>query len=82
MRNCITLLSLLALVFAGFLIRTSTAESGPLKPQSNPYSLHFFDIHTGNRLEIIYRNRAGYNQDALNQLNSYLRDRRTGQEHR
>ncbi len=81
MRNCVALLSFVTLIFFGPFTRKSSAESAPIRPQFSPYSLHFLDIHTGKRLDIIYRSRAGYDQNALVQLNSYLRDRRTGQVH-
>lgn len=46
-----------------------------------PYSLHLFHTHTGERLDIVYRNGNGYNLDALAQINHYLRDHRTGDVH-
>lgn len=46
---------------------------------SGPYSLHFLDLHTGRRLDVVYRNAYGYRQQSLARLNSFLRDRRTGQ---
>lgn len=47
----------------------------------SPYALHFLDLHTGKRLNVVYRDRAGYDTSSLSRLNSYLRDRRTGQIH-
>ncbi len=46
-----------------------------------PYQLHFFHTHTGERLNIVYRNSEGYEPESLARLNSYLRDHRTGDIH-
>ncbi|HLN99106.1 MAG TPA: DUF882 domain-containing protein [Pyrinomonadaceae bacterium] len=46
-----------------------------------PYELHFFHTHTRERLNIVYRNREGYNQESLLRLNRYLRDHRSGEIH-
>ncbi len=46
-----------------------------------PYELHFFHTHTGERLNIVYRNGEGYDPESLARLNSYLRDHRTGDVH-
>lgn len=44
----------------------------------SPYELHFFHTHTGERLDIVYRDGRGYDQQSLGRLNHYLRDHRTG----
>jgi uncharacterized protein YcbK (DUF882 family) len=46
-----------------------------------PYQLHFFHTHTGERLNVVYRNGEGYAPESLARLNSYLRDHRTGDIH-
>jgi uncharacterized protein YcbK (DUF882 family) len=46
-----------------------------------PYQLHLFHTHTGERLNIVYRNGEGYDPDSLARLNGYLRDHRTGDIH-
>jgi uncharacterized protein YcbK (DUF882 family) len=43
--------------------------------------LHLFHIHTGERLNIVYRNGVAYDQGSLARLNRYLRDHRTGEVH-
>jgi len=43
-----------------------------------PYRLHFFHTHTGERLDIVYRQGNIYNFDALTRISRYLRDHRTG----
>ena len=45
---------------------------------SNLNRLRLFHAHTGERLDIVYRNAEGYIPDALERLNRYLRDHRTG----
>lgn len=55
------------------------AEAGIRTSAHGPYSLHFLDLHTGKRLDVTYRDSSGYDEAALERLNSYLRDRRTGQ---
>src|SRR4029077_679391 len=47
----------------------------------SPYQLHFFHTHTRERLNIVYRNGEGYDQESLARLNRYLRDHRTGDIH-
>ena len=46
-----------------------------------PYNLRFFNTHTGERLDIVYRYANAYDPDALAQLDHYLRDSRTGEVH-
>jgi hypothetical protein len=41
----------------------------------------FFHTHTGERLNIVYRDGSGYDPESLTQLNHYLRDHRTGEVH-
>ena len=45
------------------------------------YRLHFFHTHTRERLDIVYRDAEGYDQESLTRLNRYLRDHRTGEIH-
>jgi uncharacterized protein YcbK (DUF882 family) len=46
------------------------------------YRLHLYHTHTRERLDIVYRHGADYIQDALDKLNHFLRDHRTGDVHR
>jgi len=41
----------------------------------------FFHTHTGERLNIVYRNGEGYDQESVARLNRFLRDHRTGEIH-
>jgi uncharacterized protein YcbK (DUF882 family) len=63
-------------------LASSTAGQPKLSVVSDDvYRLRFFHTHTGERADIVYRNREGYDQDALVRLNHYLRDHRTGAIH-
>jgi len=57
----------------------TVADSGLISEPS--YGLHFFHTHTGERLDIVYRKGNTYDPGALEQLNHYLRDHRTGDVH-
>jgi uncharacterized protein YcbK (DUF882 family) len=59
--------------------RTSKPKLQPVS--DSPYRLHFFHTHTGERLDIVYRDGGGYDQESLTRLNRYLRDHRTGEVH-
>ena len=48
---------------------------------AQPYHLRFFHTHTGERLDVVYRVGDHYIPDALNQLDHFLRDHRTGDIH-
>ena len=73
------------LVFALIAVSGLVCHAAPAaKPKAvlrGSYSLHFLDLHTGNRLNVVYRNAHGYRRQSLVRLNSFLRDRRTGQIH-
>jgi len=45
------------------------------------YRLKFFHLHTGERLDIVYRKGGHYLPAALDSLDRYLRDHRTGEIH-
>jgi uncharacterized protein YcbK (DUF882 family) len=68
-----------AVIFACQLVGRSTAEPKVQVIADSPYRLHFFHTHTGERLNIVYRNDEGYDQESLTRLNRYLRDHRTGE---
>jgi len=50
-------------------------------PPSPAYRLKLFHLHTGERLEIVYRKGGHYLPEALDSLDRYLRDHRTGEIH-
>ena len=45
------------------------------------YRLRFFNTHTGERLDVVYRRGDTYLPEALDELDHYLRDNRTGDLH-
>jgi uncharacterized protein YcbK (DUF882 family) len=72
---------LITLVLACGLVPPSAGQPKPSAGSDNPYHLRLFRTHTGEHLDIVYRDREGYNQDAQVRLNRYLRDHRTGEIH-
>src|SRR5208283_4880510 len=48
-------------------------------PAVPEYRLRFYHTHTGERLEIVYRRGDTYLPHALDELDHYLRDHRTGE---
>jgi uncharacterized protein YcbK (DUF882 family) len=72
--------SLAAAVFLVLLPARGAMDSAPVNPQ-NPYQIRFFHTHTGERLNIVYRDADHYFSGALATLNHYLRDHRTGDVH-
>jgi uncharacterized protein YcbK (DUF882 family) len=54
---------------------SSTESVSPAAPE---YRLRFYHTHTGERLDIVYRRGDQYIPEALDELDYYLRDHRTG----
>lgn len=52
-----------------------TSNATQNKPE---YRLRFYHIHTGERLDVVYRRGERYDSNAEAQINQYLRDYRTG----
>ncbi len=50
-------------------------------PSPHEYRLRFFQTHTGERLDVVYRRGDQYIPEALDKLDHYLRDHRTGDVH-
>src|ERR1700691_1551238 len=48
---------------------------------AHEYRLRFFHTHTGERLDVVYRRGDEYIPEALDVLDHYLRDHRTGDVH-
>ena len=67
------------LILALGLVPAIAAERNLPAALDNSYRLRFFHTHTGERLNIVYRNGEGYDQDSLARLSHYLRDHRTGE---
>jgi uncharacterized protein YcbK (DUF882 family) len=68
---CLWLIPFLLLATLGH-----TAESAV--PFSSEYRLRFYHTHTGERLDVVYRRGDQYLPEALDELDHYLRDHRTG----
>jgi uncharacterized protein YcbK (DUF882 family) len=47
-------------------------------PPPHKYRLRFYHTHTGERLDVVYRRGDRYIPEALDELDHYLRDHRTG----
>jgi uncharacterized protein YcbK (DUF882 family) len=69
-------LRLLLIPFLLFATLGHTAES--TVPFPHEYRLRFYHTHTGERLEVVYRRGDQYIPEALDELDHYLRDHRTG----
>ena len=68
---CFSLILFLLLVTLG-----RTTES--TVPSPHEYRLRFYHTHTGERLDVVYRRGDQYIPEALDELDHYLRDHRTG----
>jgi uncharacterized protein YcbK (DUF882 family) len=63
-------------------LTTSQPSAGSIEAQPSPeYRLRFFHTHTDERIDIVYRHGDTYLPDALDKLDYFLRDWRTGQVH-
>jgi uncharacterized protein YcbK (DUF882 family) len=73
-------LLLIAIATTG-LVSHAGAEPRPRPVSDGSYQLHLVHTHTGERLNIVYRDGAGYDPQSLGRLNRYLRDHRTSEIH-
>ena len=55
--------------------------AGAEETSAQSYRLRFFHTHTGERLDIVYRIGSQYVTEALDRLDYFLRDHRTGDMH-
>jgi len=75
-------LRLLVLVTSIAPVCSSQAIAGPAQTQPAPeYRLRFFHTHTNQHIDIVYRRGNDYVPSALEKLDYYLRDWRTGEVH-
>jgi len=70
-RVAAVLLLLLTLSTAG------AAESA--QGAGEPYRLRFYQLHTGERLDVVYRHGDDYDPEALSRVDRFLRDYRNGE---
>jgi uncharacterized protein YcbK (DUF882 family) len=68
-------LGLIVLLLAPPLARTAELAV----PPAREYRLRFYHTHTGERLDIVYRRGDAYVPEALDTLDHFLRDHRTGE---
>jgi len=68
--------SLIFLFLAMPVVGQGSTESS--HPRATEYRLRFFHTHTGERLDVIYRRGDQYVPAALDELDHFLRDHRTG----
>jgi uncharacterized protein YcbK (DUF882 family) len=66
---------ILLFLLAPLLGHGSTESVSPAAPE---YRLRFYHTHTGERLDVVYRRGDQYIPEALDELDRYLRDHRTG----
>ena len=64
-----------------FCIPGSQAASGAALSIQPEYRLRFYHIHTGERLDVVYRRGDAYDAGAEARIDQYLRDYRTGEVH-
>jgi len=69
-------LSLIFLFLLAPLLGHGSAESA--SPAAHEYRLHFYHTHTGERLDVVYRRGDQYISEALDELDHFLRDHRSG----
>jgi uncharacterized protein YcbK (DUF882 family) len=72
-------LSLILLFLLAPLLGHGGTES--VSSAAREYRLRFYHIHTGERLDVVYRRGDQYLPEALDELDHFLRDHRTGDVH-
>jgi uncharacterized protein YcbK (DUF882 family) len=75
--NCKFPLSLILFLLLATLGHTTTSTG----QSPREYRLRFYHTHTGERLDIVYRRGDRYIPEALDKLDHFLRDHRTGDVH-
>jgi uncharacterized protein YcbK (DUF882 family) len=76
---CSRLRSLTVILF--FVRLGVPGSSAASLPDQSDYQLHLYNIHTRERLDLVYRHGDQYDSGALALINQYLRDYRTGAVH-
>jgi uncharacterized protein YcbK (DUF882 family) len=67
-----------ALALLGFVAMPGFGRADASRAEE-PYRLRFYQIHTGERLEVVYRKGSEYDPDALARIDRFLRDYRNGE---
>ena len=68
-------------LFSIVLLAACSAYANPTVAASDEQRLRLYHTHTGEHLDIVYRVGSDYIPGALDQLNHFLRDHRTGDVH-
>lgn len=63
------------------LLAAPLGQTSEVAQSAREYRLHFYHTHTGERLDIVYRRGNAYVPGALDELDHFLRDHRTGDVH-
>jgi len=58
----------------------SSAASANVSANAEQYRLRMYHLHTGERIDVVYRIGDNYLPNAVGELNRFLRDHRTGDE--
>jgi len=61
-----------------FLLAPLLGHGSTESAAAHEYRLRFYHSHTGERLDVVYRRGEQYIPEALDELDHYLRDHRTG----
>jgi uncharacterized protein YcbK (DUF882 family) len=77
-RSTVAIAGIILLILLTPLVAAPTAQNGPSAPPSDDYRLRLFHTHTGESLDVVYRNSSAYIPAALAKLDYFLRDHRTG----
>jgi uncharacterized protein YcbK (DUF882 family) len=74
-----SILGVLAVILMFLLVPLSgLGSTESVTPAAREYRLRFYHTHTGERLDIVYRRGDQYIPEALDELDHFLRDHRTG----
>ena len=73
--------ALIVTLLTGPAIGAPSPLSTPPAPLNREYRLRFFHTHTGEKLDVVYRNGDAYVPAALAALDHFLRDHRTAEVH-
>lgn len=75
-RKLVSQFVLVLIIFLGIL-RSTNAGNPPILPEP-VYRLRLFHTHTNERIDVVYRVGDNYIPSAIDQLDEFLRDHRTG----
>jgi uncharacterized protein YcbK (DUF882 family) len=66
--------------YGGFAPAPVVPETPPVLDTTSPRSLSLFNVNTNESLTVTYWSDGAYHREALNQLNHFLRDSKTGEQ--